>query len=90
VADPLLVLGPHGTSAVPRSAFLAAVAGRQAHVRAATTAVATLTETTVTPLGDRLVLATMTWSFGPHPDAVALVSDFLLHRDSDDRLRCVA
>jgi hypothetical protein len=90
VADPILVLGPQGTSAVPRRAFLAAVTGRQASVSAATTAVTTLTGTTVTPLGDRLVLATMTWSFGQGRDAATLVSDFLLQRERDDRLRCVA
>jgi hypothetical protein len=42
------------------------------------------------PLGDRLVLATMTWSFGQGSDAVTLVSDLLLQREEDDRLRCVA
>jgi hypothetical protein len=90
VADPILVLGPQGTSAVPRSAFLAAVTGRQASASAAMTAVPILTETTVTPLGDRLVLATMTWSFAQGRDAATLVSDFLLQREGDDRLRCVA
>lgn len=77
VADPILVLGPQGTSAVPREVFLGAVAARQASVSAATTAVTTLTETTVTPLGDRLVMATMTWSFGQGRDAATLVSDLV-------------
>ena len=89
LSDPILVLGPQGTSAVPRGAFLAAVAGRQATANAADTAT-TLTATTVTPLGDRLLLATMTWSFRHGTDEVNLVSDFLLQREDDDRLRCFA
>jgi len=52
LSDPILVLGPQGTSAVPRGAFLAAVAGREATANAADTA-ATLTATTVTPLTSR-------------------------------------
>ena len=77
LSDPILVLGPQGTSAVSRGAFLAAVVGRQATTSAADTAT-TLTATTVTPLGDRLLLATMTWSFRNGTDEVTLVSDFLL------------
>ena len=50
----------------------------------------TLTATTVTPLGDRLLLATMTWSFKHGTDEVNLVSDFLLQREDDDQLRCFA
>jgi hypothetical protein len=88
LSDPILVLGPQGTSAVPRDAFLAAVAGRQATANAADTAT-TLIATTATPLGDRLVLATMTWSFRHGSDEVNLVSDFLLQRE-DERLRCFA
>ena len=91
LSDPILVLGPDGTSAVPRGAFLAAVAGRRTTVNAADTATATtLTATTVTPLGDRLLLATMTWSFRHGTDEENLVSDFLLQREDDDRLRCFA
>jgi hypothetical protein len=89
LSDPILVLGPQGTSAVSRGAFLAAVAGRQATVNAADTAT-TLTATTVTPLGDRLVLATLTWSFRHGSDEENLVSDFLLQCEGDDRLRCFA
>ena len=89
LSDPILVLGPPGTSAVPRDTFLAAVAGRQATVNAADTAT-TPTATTVTPLGDRLVLATVTWSFRHGSDEENLVSDFLLQREDDDRLRCFA
>jgi hypothetical protein len=88
LSDPILVLGPQGTSAVPRDAFLAAVEGRQATANAADTAT-TLIATTATPLGDRLVLATMTWSFRHGSDEVNLVSDFLLQRE-DERLRCFA
>lgn len=42
------------------------------------------------PLGDRMVPATITWSFGQGSGAVTLVSDVLLHREEGDRLRCVA
>ena len=90
VADPILVLGGQGTSAVPRGGFLAAVAGRQARVNAAAAAAASLTRAKVTPLGDRLVLATLTWTFGAGRDSATLVSDFLLQREGGDRLRCVA
>jgi hypothetical protein len=58
-------------------------------VSAADTATS-LTAKTVTPLGDRLVLATVTWSFRNGTDEVNLVSDFLLQREDDDRLRCFA
>jgi hypothetical protein len=44
----------------------------------------------VASLGDRLMLATMTWSFGQGRDAATLVSDFLLQREDEDRLRCFA
>jgi hypothetical protein len=89
VSDPILVLGPKGTAPVPRPAFLAAVADRRATVNTVDTAT-TLTELTVTPLGDRLVLATMTWSFKHGDDETNLVSDFLLQREDDDHLRCFA
>ncbi|MCB2174277.1 MAG: hypothetical protein KQH57_00560 [Actinomycetales bacterium] len=90
LADPVLVLGEHGTSAVPRQAFLAAVSERYAAVRGATTATATLAGTTPTLLGSRLVLATITWTFGSGAGTALLISDFLLQREDDDRLRCVA
>lgn len=89
LSDPILVLGPHGTSAVPRGAFLAAVADRQAAVSAAETAT-TLIATTVARLGVRLVMATMTWSFRHGDREANLVSDFLLERAEGDRLRCFA
>ena len=90
VADPILVLGADGTVPVPRAAFLAAVAGRAVAVGEAGAASTTLTGTTVVPLGDRMVLATISWSFGEGDGATTLVSDFLLQRDGDERLRCVA
>jgi len=89
LSDPVLVLGPHGTSAVPRGAFLAAVAGRQAAV-SATDSSTTLTSTTAMPLGDRLVLATITWSFRTARGEANLISDFLLQREDEDGLRCFA
>jgi hypothetical protein len=49
LSNPILVLGPQGTSAVLRGAFLAAVAGRQATANAADTAT-TLTAMSVTPV----------------------------------------
>jgi len=88
VADPILVLGAEGTSAVPREAFLAAVRGRAAAV-AATATITSLTSSAVTPLGDRMALATLTWSFGDGPAAPRLVGDFLLQRE-EGGLRCVA
>jgi len=89
VADPILVLGADGTVPVPRSAFLAAVAARAAAVGEAGAPSATLTDTTVIALGDRMVLATISWSFGAGEGAALLVSDFL-HERVDDGLRCVA
>jgi hypothetical protein len=89
LSDPILVLGPQGTPTVTRGAFLAAVAGREATANAADTAT-TLTATTVSVVGDRLLLATMTWSFRHGTDEVNLVSDCLLQREDDDRLRCFA
>ena len=90
VADPLLVLGPQGTSAVPRAAFLAAVGRRRDVVAAATTSDTALTGVATTALGEPMVLATLTWSFGEGSRAVALVGDFLLQREGDRGMRCVA
>jgi hypothetical protein len=50
----------------------------------------TLTGTTVVPLGDRMVLATISWSLGEGDGVPTLVSDFLLQRHSGDGVRCVA
>ncbi len=90
VADPILVLGPDGTVPVPRSAFLSAVAGRAAAVGEAGAGSTSLTDTTTLALGDRMVLATISWSFGEGEGAALLVSDFLLERVDDGGLRCVA
>jgi hypothetical protein len=90
VADPILVLGPDGTVPVPRSAFLSAVAARAAAVGDAGAGSTSLAETTTVALGDRMVLATISWSFGAGEGAALLVSDFLLERRDDDGLRCVA
>jgi len=90
VADPILVLGADGTMPVPRAAFLAAVAGRAAAVAGAGAPPTELTGSTAVPLGDRMVLATISWSFGEGDRAAMLVSDFLLQRDGEAGLRCVA
>jgi hypothetical protein len=90
VADPILVLGPDGTSAIPREAFLAAVVARQAAVDAAPAArTSAAVERTVHQLGERIVLATISWRFEQAGDAALLVGDFLLERWQDG-LRCVA
>jgi hypothetical protein len=90
VADPILVLGAEGTVPVPRAAFLAAVAGRTDAVGESAVASTTLTGATAIPLGDRMALATISWSFGEGDAAPTLVSDFLLQREGGDGLRCVA
>lgn len=90
VADPVMVLGPNGLTPVPRSTFLAAVTGRADAVHDAVSSVTTLTSATAQPLGDRMVLATITWTFGRGNATTALVSDFLLQREGEHTLRCVA
>ncbi|HEY3340119.1 MAG TPA: hypothetical protein VGK18_16590 [Propionicimonas sp.] len=89
VADPLLVLAPDGTMPVPLPAFLAAIAARSAAVDAAMDATTTLTGVSAQALGDRLVLATISWSFGHGGTTTTLVSDFLLERRPGG-LRCAA
>ena len=83
VADPVLVLGPEGTAPVPRSAFLAAVTARSKTVT-------TLAGASAQALGDRMVLATISWSFSSGDATTTLVSDFLLLREGPHPLRCVA
>ena len=90
VADPVLVLGPEGTAPVPRSAFLAAVAARSKAVKDSADSITTLTGASVHSLGDRMVLATISWSFSSSDTITALVSDFLLQREDPHPLRCVA
>lgn len=89
VADPILVLGPSGTTVIPRSAFLGAVASRASAVDDLGQATTTLAGSTAVPLGDRIVLATITWTFRHGDSTRELVGDFLLQRE-DDGLRCVA
>ena len=90
VADPILILGPAGTTPVPRAAFLSAIAGRAATVTAAVDSTTTLTGLTAQPLGDRMVLATISWTFVTGDSTATLVSDFLLQREGSDGVRCVA
>jgi hypothetical protein len=90
VADPILILGPAGTTPVPRSAFLAAIAGRAEAVDIAVGSRTSLAGLTVQALGDRMVLATISWRFDMGDTSATLVSDFLLQREGADGLRCVA
>ena len=90
VADPVLVLGPEGTAPVPRSAFLAAVTARSKAVKDSADSITTLAAASTHSLGDRMVLATINWSFSSGHTTTTLVSDFLLQRDGPHPLRCVA
>ena len=90
VADPVLVLGPEGTAPVPRSAFLAAVTARSKTVKDSADSITTLTGASAQSLGDRMVLATISWSFSSGDATTTLVSDFLLLREGPHPLRCVA
>ena len=90
VADPVLVLGAEGTTPVPRSAFLDAVTARSTAVEDTALWVTTLAGATAQPLGDRMVLATISWTFSSSDATTTLVSDFLLQREAHSSLRCVA
>jgi hypothetical protein len=90
LADPILVLGPDGTAPVTRADFLAAVAARSNAVSAAPAPQARLAGVTAHALGERMVVATISWAFHSGTTAVTLVSDFLLQREAPDLLRCVA
>jgi hypothetical protein len=90
VADPVLILGPDGTMPVPRPAFLAAITARSAAVAGTPGSTTTLAGTATQALGDRMVLATISWSFGTDAGPATLVSDFLLEREPTGGLRCVA
>lgn len=90
IADPILVLGPEGTAPVPRVAFLAAVTARARAVDDIPDRKTKLVGAAVHPLGERMVLATITWSFSFDDISSTLVSDFLLQREGSDALRCVA
>ncbi|MFT4110879.1 hypothetical protein [Propionicimonas sp.] len=90
LADPVLVLGAEGTTPVPRQAFLAAVAARSQAVSAAPTSSTTVAAVAAQPVGERMVLATISWTFSQGTGSVSLVSDFLLLRQAAHTLRCVA
>jgi hypothetical protein len=90
VADPVLVLGPDGTTPVPRSSFLAAVTARAKAVEDSVHSRTTLAGASAQSLGDRMVLATISWTFSIGDSTATLVSDFLLQREADAPLRCVA
>lgn len=90
LADPILVLGPNGTTPVPRAAFVAAVSARAGAVSAAPASQTSLAGETAFPLGDRMVVATISWNFSLGATDVTLVSDFLLQREQPGALRCVA
>ncbi len=89
VADPILVLGPSGTTAVPRAAFLGAIAARAQTIDDLTDTTTSLAGYTAVALGDRMVLATIRWTFRHGEATRELVSDFLLQRE-DGGARCVA
>ena len=90
VADPILVLSADGTVPVPRPGFLAAITARSAAVDEAGESITTLSSATAQPLGDRMVLATISWIFTRGDSSITLVSDFLLQREGPHGLRCVA
>lgn len=91
VADPVLVLGPEGTTPVPRSAFLAAVTARSKTVKDSADSITTLAGAKAQSLGDRMVLATISWNLSSgDATTTTLVSDFLLQREGPHPLRCVA
>lgn len=90
VADPILVLGPAGTAPVPRAAFLDAISSRAAAVADAPHTTTTLAGLTTLALGERMVLATIRWTFRHGESTDELVGDFLLQRDDASGLRCVA
>jgi hypothetical protein len=88
VADPVLVLGLEGTTPVPRSAFPAAVVARATAVKGSAHSTTTLAGASAQSLGDRMVLATITWTFSTGHTTTTLVSD--LQREAHAPLRCVA
>ena len=90
VADPILVLGPSGTTAVPREAFLGAIASRAQAVEKLTDATTSFAGSTAVALGAQMVLATIRWTFHHGEATRELVSDFLLEREEGGALRCVA
>jgi hypothetical protein len=87
VADPILVLADNGTVPIARSVFVEHVAQRQV---AATGSQTVLGDLEAQALGERMVVATITWRFTHGGEDTKLVSDFLLQRDASAGLRCVA
>ncbi len=90
VADPILVLGTSGTTAVTRAAFLGAIASRAQTVAALTDTRTSLAGSTAIAVGDQMVLATIRWTFHHGETARELIGDFLLERGEGGSLRCVA
>lgn len=90
LSDPILVLGPDGINPVPRDAFLSAVTARASAVSDVPATRTTLADVTAHALGDRMVVATISWVFSHGTTSTRLVSDFLLHREPSGALRCVA
>lgn len=90
VTDPILVLGPSGTTAVPREAFLGAIASRAQAVNDLTDTTTSLAGSTAVALGDQMVLATIRWTVDHGEATRDLISDFLLEREEGGALRCVA
>jgi hypothetical protein len=87
LTDPILVLAANGTVPVPRAVFVDQVAQRQVAAGESRTA---LEDMAAQALGERMVVATMTWRFTHGDTETALVSDFLLQRDATGGLQCVA
>lgn len=90
LADPVLVLGPQGTAPVARSDFLAAVLARGQAVSSAPASNTVLASVTAHELGERMVLATISWTFSSGSVSTSLVGDFLLLNEGPETLRCVA
>lgn len=87
VADPVLVLAAESTVPIPRQVFIEHVAQRQA---AAGDSRTVLRDVAAQALGQRMVVATITWRFTSGDHDTELISDFLLQRDASSGLRCVA
>ena len=90
LAHPVLVLGPDGTTPVARPDFLAAVTARAQAVAKAPMLRTSLAGATAQAFGERMVMATSSWTIDLGTDVATLVSDFLLQREEPDTLRCVA
>jgi hypothetical protein len=87
VADPILVLAANGTVPIPRPLFVAHAAQRQVAASDSRTVLRTIA---AQALGERMVVATVTWGFTHGDNNTELISDFLLQREASAGLRCVA